>query len=149
MRTNPEIVEALKELHEKKGILHPKDVVEEARKESSPLHSQFEWDDTEAAEKYRVWQARELITTVYVKVESNGKPRNQQVFVSLSSDREKGGGYRALVDVLSTKAGRNQLIRDALSDMQHFTQRYETMRELAQVRNEMNKATKVLSSKTR
>lgn len=148
--TNPEIIEELQSLCEKGGgVLHPKAVIEAARPESSPLHTHFEWDDDKAAEDYRLWQARALISQVRVHlVTPSGKKVASQVFVSLKSDRDKGG-YRTMVDVLSHKDMRNELVRDALTDMQNFTQRYNTLRELATVRHEMGKASKKLAQKVK
>jgi len=50
------------------GVLYPADVVEAARNPNSAMHSQFEWDDSEAAEAYRLQQARALIRRVKVNV---------------------------------------------------------------------------------
>lgn len=142
---NPEIIAELQALCEKGGgILQPKAVIEAARPETSPLHTHFEWDDDKAADDYRMWQARALISQVRVHIETpSGKKYASQVFVSLKSDRDKGG-YRTMVDVLSHNDTRNQLVRDALSDMQNFTERYRVIRELSSVRNEMSKASKKL-----
>lgn len=143
--TNPETVTALQELYKKNdGLLRPTDIVEAARPEESPLHKHFEWDDSVAAERYRIEQARKILQTVHVKILApNGKEHVSQVFVSLSTDR-KYGGYRAMVDVLSNEDMRNQMIRDAIADMQMFTQRYETLSDLAKVFSAMRKARKKL-----
>jgi hypothetical protein len=47
------------------GRLTPAAVVEDARKPSSPLHDQFEWDKSKAAYAHWLEQARTLITSVY------------------------------------------------------------------------------------
>ncbi len=52
-------LEALAEANN--GILRPEIVVEFARDAKTALHSRFEWDDTEAAKQYRLWQARQII----------------------------------------------------------------------------------------
>ena len=43
------------------GVLRAEDVVESARNERSPLHASFTWDNDEAAERWRLHQARNLI----------------------------------------------------------------------------------------
>lgn len=50
------------------GVLTPDDVVKDARSETSPLHPYFTWDDSEAANQYRLDQARLLIRNVRVEV---------------------------------------------------------------------------------
>ena len=52
------------------GNLEPKAVVDRARDPKNILHDSFEWDDSIAGEKYRIEQARALITTIYVTVSS-------------------------------------------------------------------------------
>lgn len=56
---------------ESEGRLHPRDVVADARSETSPLHPLFEWNDRRAAVAHRLEQARALIThLVVVRVEA-------------------------------------------------------------------------------
>src|SRR5689334_11733238 len=94
--TNPVLIAELQEIaKENNGILLPKDVVERAKDQNSALHSWFKWDDEEAAEQWRLQQARQLIREVYVKIKlPDGKMVSEQVFVSLKNDRVDGG-YRA------------------------------------------------------
>jgi hypothetical protein len=54
---------------EKRGRLTPRDLVDAARDPSSPLHSEFEWDDGKAADDWRIEQARRLIRSVKVMVD--------------------------------------------------------------------------------
>lgn len=48
------------------GRPKPRDVVAAARPAMSPLHRFFLWDDTEAAERYRERQARDLLLNIVV-----------------------------------------------------------------------------------
>lgn len=48
------------------GIITPAQVVEHARDPESVLHQYFEWDDTEAARRFRLVQAGNLISRVRV-----------------------------------------------------------------------------------
>jgi hypothetical protein len=120
------------------GKLRPIDVVAAARPKSSPLHSKFQWDDTKAAESYRLWQARQLIKVVVEKIVGSLEP--QQIMVSLTPDRKlEGGGYRILTDVLGNRPQREQLLADALLDMERFQQKYAVLKELADVFAAMRK----------
>ena len=56
-RISQPVIDKLLELS-KKNNLTAREIVEEARKKNSPLHDFFEWDDSIAAEKYRLAQAR-------------------------------------------------------------------------------------------
>lgn len=50
--------------------LTPEAVVADARNPKSPLHKEFEWDDSIAGQKFRLHQARELIKRVRVHVQT-------------------------------------------------------------------------------
>jgi hypothetical protein len=127
---NPAIIDALRSLTDN-GILHPEAVIDAARDPESPLHDQFTWDETEAARQYNLIEARKLIQVHVEFLTPTSDP--SPVFVSLRSDRPKGGGYRKMVDVLSKKALREQLLEDALADLEHFRQKYHMIKELAGV----------------
>ncbi len=124
-------LEALRALT-RRGVLRPDVVVDAARDESSPLHDYFTWDDGEAAEQYRLIEARKLIQ-VHVEVLENCK-RKSPVFVSLRDDRAKaGGGYRLMVDVLSDEAKRERLLDEAKRDLETFRSKYHMLSELSRV----------------
>ena len=61
------VAAAIKSL-ERAGKLTAHAVVDAARDAKSPLHGYFEWDDSKAAEQYRLDQARVLIRTVQVRI---------------------------------------------------------------------------------
>ena len=53
---------------ETKGRITAHAVLDAARPESSPIHDCFDWNDSEAAEKWRLEQARELIRRVKIEL---------------------------------------------------------------------------------
>lgn len=61
------ILERLQSLEGDDGRITPEAVVEDARDPESPLHDEFEWDDSVAAEKYRLEQARRLLRVRYTQ----------------------------------------------------------------------------------
>lgn len=63
-------VAELKDHHARHGVIKPQVIVKEARPKKAPLHPVFEWDDSVAAEEYRLVQARNLVRAVHVVVES-------------------------------------------------------------------------------
>lgn len=116
------------------GELRPQVVVDAARAATSPLHDSFEWDDSTAAEQWRLAQARVLIRAVVTYEQVGQKSVPVRVFVSLSPDRKEDGvGYRLATDVLSDAEYRAQLLTDARADMQRFKAKYSRLTELAAV----------------
>lgn len=142
----PDVLKELNRIASKRGgVLQPHDVVEAARPKASPLHDSFEWDDSEAAQQFRLWQARKLISVV---VEVIPKSNTQErVWVSLKSDRVKSGGYRTIVSVLSDSGTREQLLGDALQDLKAFQQKYSRLNELAGVFKSIRKVQLMLGQK--
>lgn len=130
-------LEALAEANN--GLLHPEKVVEFAKDPATALHSRFEWDDTEAAEKYRVWQARQLIkvTVTVLPNENEDEFKVIPLFVSLKEDRQNGGGYRTLVDVMNDDQMRKRLLSQAYNDFKLWQKKYQQLKELAPVFDQM------------
>ena len=129
-----DIIDEIIRLEDKNGgLLRPGDLVEAARPVSSPLHPEFEWDDSEAAEKYRLEQARKLLRVRLVIIETADGPKQTRAYVSLTPERTNHGGYRPIVSVLNDSVMRNQLISDALDDLRRFKIKYAALNELAEI----------------
>lgn len=125
--TDPKILEELHRIAgEHGGLLLPENVVEAASEAASPLHPWFDWDDTSAAHKHRLWQARQLISVTVTYIEKEPV----RAFVSLTTDRHSGNGYRAITEVFASQQHRTQLLKDALAEMETFRKKYNTLREL-------------------
>lgn len=113
------------------GVLRPEDVVEFARNERTALHGDFQWDDTAAAQQFRVWQARQVIRLTITVVDSPAGKHSIPMYVSLVTDRQKpGGGYRPLVDVMSSVDMRDELLRQALNELKTVKKKYQQLQEL-------------------
>ncbi len=123
------------------GILKAETVLAEAEDFNSPLHSYFTWDDGEAAGKYRLHEARNLIRCSVITEPKTGQ--EIRAFVSLTTDRlGEGGGYRETIRVLGRKDDRAQMLDDALAELQVFEQKYQALTELAEVFAASRKARK-------
>jgi hypothetical protein len=111
------------------GIITAEQLVEVARPKLHPLHKYFTWDDTVAAQRFRVLEAREILRVAVEWIENDAGTRDVvRVAVHLSSDR--AGGYRLLASVLSDAEMRAQLLSDAERDVDAFRSRYRTLSEL-------------------
>lgn len=129
-----EVKRALDELKARNGNrpLLRAEVIEAARDRNSPLHSYFTWNKDEALRKNLLREAGELIREYHFIVHApTGEPYKTRHFVSLTSDRAVGGGYRVLTDVLSDDRMREQLLADAMAELEAFQIRYRKLNELA------------------
>ncbi len=132
--TQAEILEELTRIAEaNRGVLLTQAVVEAARPQDSILHDQFTWNDGEAAEKYRLWEARHLISVVVNDYSDGKETLESRVFVSLTPDRSNGGGYRLMTKVLSDEEQRQQLMSDALHELEIFRSKYARLKQLSSV----------------
>lgn len=113
------------------GFIRPQEVVEYARNPESALHAQFTWDDTEAAEKYRLAEARALIrVSVVVESSTNEKVR---AYVSLSGDRNADGGYRAITEIINDEVLVEKMLTDALKELASFKRKYERLKGVSKL----------------
>lgn len=124
------------EIEKKTGALTKEAVVEEARPESSPIHSCFEWDDNIAAEKYRCEQARLLICNLRVVYED--KPKEDGVlvtraYVSTSGKRTDRAQYMTVEKALSDEKTRLLVLHTAIDELRIFRTKYNTLNELSEV----------------
>jgi len=121
------------------GTLKQQDVVEFARNPGTALHGQFTWDDTKAAEEYRLQQASRVIR-LYVIRSTDDQRAPVRALVSLAADRSpKSGlpGYRHIDDVMNDEQLTENLLQTALMELRAFRRKYETLKELAGVWREV------------
>jgi macrodomain Ter protein organizer (MatP/YcbG family) len=131
-RREPAIKTELEALYKAHGVLNPRTVVQWARNHaSSALHARFTWDNSIAAERYREWQARELITEVTVIYPDK---KERPVFVSRVENRGPAGGYESLVDVMSDAEKRAAYLAQALDEYKRVGAKYSDLKELSGVR---------------
>jgi hypothetical protein len=121
-----------------KGLLRPESVVEYAKNKNTALHSQFCWDNTEAAEKYRLYQASHIIRSIKIKMISN--PRTSETvmvrqYVSLPSDR-KINGYRQIGEVLTSEDLRLQLIESVQVEFEQFREKLKAISSIVYKKSE-------------
>lgn len=110
------------------GMLLPKEVVNAARDEASPLHGDFTWADDEAAEKYREMEARQIIRAAVVF-----EPRLQRktrAYISVPTDRMDGGGYRPTPDVIGNQDFVAQLTEEVRNKLHGMRGSYTHLRAL-------------------
>jgi len=107
------------------------DIVKVAKAKRSPLHSAFEWDDSEAARLFRDEQARDLIANIVVVYEEPGsdEPSMIRAFVHISGE----SGYTNTVTAMSDVDKRQKIVEQAWKDLQIWTVKYEQYKEFAEI----------------
>jgi hypothetical protein len=142
MMLSTEAIEELEVLRKKnrKRMLFPHEVVAFAADDETALHKHFEWKDDEAAQRYRLIQAERVIRLAVTIVKHPDKgPMKIRLYCSLPHDRENGGGYRAVVNVLRSNTQRDQLLQSALADLAAFQRKYAALEILEPVMVEIER----------
>ena len=114
------------------GILFPKHVVKAAKAKRSPLHKYFTWDDSEAAQQFRITQARALIRSIEL-VQIEGTTARTRASVSLFTRQVVRQGYENIIDVMKDEDKRKQLLKQAREEAKAWREKYQHLSELAKV----------------
>jgi hypothetical protein len=112
-------------------------ILDKARDEKTELHKCFDWDDAEAAEKWRLQQARHIVCNLVIK-EKNETPRPEvRVFFKTDAD----SGYKPTVLIMQDKDEYRKLLDRALAELNSFKAKYKTLVELDGVFDAIDKVT--------
>tara|TARA_Y100000310_G_scaffold38796_1_gene36310 strand:- start:133 stop:579 length:447 start_codon:yes stop_codon:yes gene_type:complete len=129
--------EAIDRIKERYGDLTAQRLVDYARPVRSRLHSAFNWNDQEAAEKFRAEQARGMIRSIRIVIAEQEEPQIAYVKVV----KPDGAVYMATGDALSDEQYRSQVLKDALTGLVGWKRRYEHLQEMAGVVSAINTVT--------
>jgi len=107
-------------LQEKGGELIPEDIVREAKKKTNPLHNLFDWDDTSAAEKFRIQQARNITNHIVETIVVDGNPKEIRTIVSVVN-KEQERVYVSMEDAIEDVDYKKQLLDQMITTMENLT----------------------------
>lgn len=114
------------------GRLDQANVLEAARKVTSPLHDHFEWDDGKAANAYRLDQAGHLIRCITVSMpKRGGDDAPVRAFVSVVRDADRS--YTSTAHALSDSELRQQVLDSAWRELEAWRNRHAELTELAEI----------------
>ena len=119
-------------------MLEPPEVVDYARENpDSELHKGFEWDDSKAAEQYRLQQARQIIYNIRItkvteeREEDIIKPIQVEIVPYTHLDGQPG--YKHTVEVYKNEDDYNQLKQQAYNDLIYWSKKYSNIVEFEQI----------------
>lgn len=136
----------VEEIAEKKGKVTPSDIVTEGKNPKSPLFNYFDWDDKNAAEKYRIIQARHLINHLTVVVTINGgELREHKAFFNVNEtpfDKIKNKVYVTMIRALSEPELRKQVLARAIREVEYWQSKYNEYSEFSEIFDAISKTKK-------
>lgn len=101
-------------------------ILDKARDEQTELHKCFDWDDAEAAEKWRLQQARHIVCNLVIKEKSDTPRPEVRMFFKTDADN----GYKPTVLIMQDKDEYRKLLDRALAELISFRAKYKTLGEL-------------------
>lgn len=116
------------------GVLTPELVLNMARDKNHPLHASFEWDDSEAAHKWRLEQAARLIRAskfVAFLNEKDDEPIRVRKWIVLPGGESQ---YEPRVKAMKKINVRQDYINRKLSELQAWCNETPDIEELAPLR---------------
>lgn len=108
----------------------PRAILEKARDESTELHKCFTWDDSVAAERWRVNEAR-LVTRQLVIKEVEVPKNRPEVRLFYKTDRESG--YKPTKVIVRKEDEYKKLLERAWAELRAFKQKYAMLEELREI----------------
>lgn len=106
----------------------PMEVLEKAKDETTELHKCFEWNDSIAAEKYRLEQAKNIIRMLVYEKETK-----EQAVVRYYAKTETKHVYQPTKQILVQEDEYQGLLRRALAELEAFKNKYHTLTELENI----------------
>ena len=110
------------------GEFTPMEVLEKAKDETTELHKCFEWNDSIAAEKYRLEQAKNIIRMLVYEKETK-----EQAVVRYYAKTETKHVYQPTKQFLVQEDEYQGLLRRALAELEAFKNKYHTLTELESI----------------
>ena len=110
------------------GKFTPMEVLEKAKDETTELHKCFEWNDSIAAEKYRLEQAKNIIRMLVYEKETKEQP-----VVRYYAKTETKHVYQPTKQFLVQEDEYQGLLRRALAELEAFKNKYHTLTELENI----------------
>ena len=104
----------------------PRQIVEKARDKATELHKCFDWDDTIAAEKWRIQQARHVTSCLVIRrIEEQENVPEIRYF-----HKNDTGGYKPAEYIFTHASEHEKLLQAAYADLEKFRLKYSALQEL-------------------
>ena len=109
----------------------PAEIVEKAKDESTELHKCFEWDDSIAAQRWRLQQARQIVC--FLVYEEEKKEEEEQAPIRFFVKASHNKGYQPVKLVVRDKDEYKAMLDRAVRELKAFKEKYQRLSELEAV----------------
>ena len=129
-KTDANVAGAVCSEMEAAGTLTADNLVEVSRPENAPLHNEFEWDNSKAADEWRKHQARNIIHSLVIVTEPGRTSEGVRAFFKLEV---KSPNYESIVAIVQEEDKYEALKNAALRELKSFQKKYAQIEELHKV----------------
>ena len=108
----------------------PSQILEKAKDETTELHKCFIWDDTEAANRWRLETARRIVQNIVItRVERpEDKPQIRYFYKA-----ENGEGYKPIKTIIKRPDAYQALVARAWNELSAFKSKYSALSEFEEI----------------
>ena len=108
----------------------PSDILDKARDESTELHKCFDWDDSVAAEKWRIFQARKIVGLLVIsKNDENGSKIPSPIRVFHKTD----SGYKPISLIVKNQDEYEKLVYRCGEELRAIKNKYSHLTEYEEI----------------
>lgn len=129
-KVDPNIAGAVCAKMEAAGTLTAGNLVEASRPKTAPLHSEFEWNNTKAADEWRKHQARNIINGLVIVTEPETPAQGVRAFFKIVADEPN---YESVVTIVKQEDKYEALKQAALRELIAVQRKYKQISELEKV----------------
>ena len=111
--------------------LTAKTLLEANKPEEAPLHSDYEWDDTVAAEEWRLHQSRHFLNSIAIvtQISEEEEPELVRAFHIVTEAHK----YEPIEAIIKEPTKYEALLSNALAELTAFQNKYSTLKELTPI----------------
>ena len=106
----------------------PQEILDKGRNPNTELHKCFEWDDSKAAEKYRIQQARTPVRCLVITEPDEPEPGKPEVRVFYKTSGNEG--YKPTTTIMQNRDEYARLLERAYAELSAFKAKYGALTEL-------------------
>ena len=126
----------VEQLEATNGSVTREDFLEVSRPDDAPTHDLFEWDDTVAAEKWRLRQSTSIINSLRIVYEDkSGDERKVSAFIQTSAPGERAV-YENIQAALKDTGKRDAILNRLRGELDAFIIRNQNIEELSTILEE-------------
>lgn len=127
------------------GQLNAENLIEVSKPKDAPLHDDFEWDDTKAAENWRKQQGRCMINSLLMIPEETDKEEAKEpIRAFFKVAHVDSAQYESTTILIRTQNGRDALRDQAQKELNSYRQKYRTVLEWTGAKVEIDKAIELI-----